>query len=512
MSERQNLEQVIQEDVKQLHGMGYAQELLRRMSGFSNFAISFSIICILAGGITSFHLALSATGGGGVGVGWAVGTLLTLVVAACMAQIASAYPTAGGLYHWASILGGRGWGWGAAWLNLAGLVFVVAAVNIGAYTIMMATFGPIFGFDPAKLGVKEQIIGMVLITTSQALLNHFGIRLTSLLTDFSGYLIFAVSTLLTVCMLWFGESHDLGRLTTFTNMSGDAGAGVWPQSGSLVGLFLLGLLLPAYTITGYDASAHTSEETIGAAHNVPKGILRSVLYSGIFGWVMVCSFVLAMPSVAEGAAQGGNAFFWLMDTIMPPTLKIVLEVLISVSNYLCGLACVTSTSRMMFAFARDGGLPGSKLLRQVHAGHRTPVPAIWCTAVLAIAATVYSPAYVTLTSACVIFLYISYAMPTAVGVFVIGKKWDRMGPFNMGIPAFRALGVIAVLFVAALFFIGIQPPNDKALYVTAGMIALLVVAWFAGVRSRFQGPPTGKRIEELQAELAREEQVLEKAS
>jgi amino acid transporter len=510
MSEREHLEEVIKQDVKQLHSMGYAQELARRMSGFSNFAISFSIICILAGGITSLHLAVAATGGGGVGVGWGVGMLFTLVVATCMAQIASAYPTAGGLYHWASILGGKGWGWGAAWLNLAGLIFIVAAVNIGTYFLIINTFGPIFGFDPAKFGVKEQLIGMVLITTSQGLFNHFGIRVTTLLTDFSGYLIFAVATLLTIGLLYFAESHDLGRLVSFSNFSGDAGAGVWPETGSGTTLFLLGLLLPVYTITGYDASAHTSEETIGAATNVPKGILRSVLWSGIFGWVMVCAFVLAMPSVAEGAAQGGNLFFWLMDAVMPRTLRWVLEVSVCVANYLCGLACVTSTSRMMFAFARDGGLPGSKVLRQVHPAYRTPVHAIWCTALLAIAATLYSPAYVTLTSACVIFLYLSYVMPTAVGVLVIGKTWDRMGPFNIGIPAFRVLGVIAVLGVALLFFIGIQPPNDKALYVTGGAVVLLFVAWFAGLRGRFQGPPMGERIAAIQGELARDEQRVEK--
>ncbi len=103
--------QKLTEDEKVLHGMGYAQELARRMGGFSNFAISFSIICILAGGITAFPVAMSSGGGFSVAIGWIVGGLFALVVAASVGQIASAYPTAGGLYHWASILGGRGWGW-----------------------------------------------------------------------------------------------------------------------------------------------------------------------------------------------------------------------------------------------------------------------------------------------------------------------------------------------------------------------------------------------------------------
>ena len=114
------------DDVKQLQSMGYKQELARRMGGFSNFAISFSIICILAGGISAFNQGIGAGGGASIGIGWLVGSVFALIVAAAMAQIASSYPTAGGLYHWSSTLGGRGFGWMTAWFNLLGLVFVVA--------------------------------------------------------------------------------------------------------------------------------------------------------------------------------------------------------------------------------------------------------------------------------------------------------------------------------------------------------------------------------------------------
>src|SRR5947208_3024979 len=93
---------VIADDVRTLHRLGYAQELLRRMSGFSNYAISLAIICILAGCITSFHLALCTVGGAAIGLGWPLATLISLAFAATMGQVASAFPTAGGLYHWAS--------------------------------------------------------------------------------------------------------------------------------------------------------------------------------------------------------------------------------------------------------------------------------------------------------------------------------------------------------------------------------------------------------------------------
>src|SRR4051812_32546315 len=271
----------IREDVKRLLALGYAQELVRRLSGFSNFAISMSIICILAGGVTSFHLGFCSVGGASIGLGWPLVALFALLVAATMAQLASAFPTAGGLYHWASILGGRGWGWTTAWFNLAGLVTVLAAINVGTYRFALGALGP----SADALGDWDanllQAMGVVAITASQAAINHMGIDVTARLTDFSGYWILLIAFLLTICLLAFAPSLDASRLLTFENLSGSAGGGTWPRTEQVVVLFALGALLPAYTITGFDASAHASEETVGAARSVPRGIVRSVLVSGI---------------------------------------------------------------------------------------------------------------------------------------------------------------------------------------------------------------------------------------
>ncbi|MGC3989946.1 MAG: amino acid permease [Chthoniobacteraceae bacterium] len=483
----------IADDVKLLESMGYKQELKRRMSAFSNFAISLSIICILAGGITSLQMATSAVGGAAAGIIWPLGCIIGLCIAATMAQVASAFPTAGGLYHWSSILGGKGWGWAAAWFNLLGLIFVTAAVNFGVYLLATGIFWPWFGWDPTKLTTMDQIIGVALITGLHALFNHFGIKLTTLLTDFSGWLIMGVAVVLTAAMLIFGHPHDVGRLFTITNYSGDAGGGVWFQSNNLFLLILLALLYPCYTLTGYDASAHTSEETVDAARNVPKGILRSVIVSGIFGWVMVCALVLALPSVADGAKQGGNIFFWLMDQVIPKGLEIPLEILIVIGNFLCGLACVTSTSRMMYAFARDGGLPFSGALKKISATHTVPVNAIWTTAIVVVACTAYAQAYAVLSAVCVIFLYISYLMPAAAGIFAYGKTWTKMGPFNLGGPLYKTLCVLGLIGLVGVGYAGMVPSAagapPLALYATVGVILALVITWFAGVRKIFAGPP-----------------------
>jgi len=478
-------------DVEQLRRMGYVQELRRRMSAFSNFAISFSTICVLAGGITSLQLGLSAVGGAAAGVVWPLGVAFSLVVALCMAQVASAFPTAGGLYHWSAILGGRGWGWATAWFNLAGLVFVTAAVNVGAYGLFVNFIGPLWGLDPAKLGLAHQMAGVAIIVASHALFNHFGIRVTTLLTDFSGYLIFAVTLLLVFVMVRAapGPGLDVARLFRFENLSGPAGGGVWPLRGSPWVMALLALMWPVYTITGFDASAHTSEETVQAARNVPKGMLRAVYLSGLVGWVMVGAFVMAMPDVGEAARQGTDVFAWLMKRVAPGRLGVALWAAIVVANYLCGLACMTSTSRMMYAFARDGGLPWSRAVSRVSPRRQTPVVAIWTTAGLALASTAYAPVYSTLTAACVVFLYLSYVMPTLVGLRALGRTWTRMGPFDLGPRAYRVLGVVAIVGVALLVWIGVQPPNQKALWVTAAMTGLLLLAWRLRVRRTFRGPP-----------------------
>ncbi len=459
------------------------------MSGFSNFAISFSIICILAGGITSLQLGISAVGGAAAGVVWPIGVVFALLVALCMAQIASAFPTAGGLYHWSSILGGKGWGWTAAWFNLGGLVFVTAAVNVGTYQLFASFLAPIFGLDPAKLTFMDQTIAVALMTVSQGALNHFGIRWTTLLTDFGGCLILVVACILTLAMLFAAQTHEWRRLFTFTNYSGEAGGAVWPRQESLFVMFLVSLMWPIYTITGFDASAHTAEETVQAARNVPKGMLRSVYLSGLFGWVMACSFVLAMTSVGEGAAHGENIFGWLTQRVLPGAFGRILWLGIVLANYICGLACVTSASRMAYAFARDGGLPFSSSLKKVSPKWRTPVPAIWAVAGLVILSTLYAPAYSTLTTSSVIFLYVSYVMPTAAGFFAYDKTWTKMGPFVLGQGLFKLLAVLSVLGVLVLIWIGVQPPNEKALPATLIFAGLLATGWWTGARKSFQGPP-----------------------
>lgn len=473
------------DDEAHLESLGYTQELSRRMSAFSNFAMAFSVICILAGGLTSLHLGLASVGGASIGYGWPFACVFSVCTALAMGQIASAFPTAGGLYHWASILGGRAWGWLTAWFNLAGLVTVLAAINVGIYTFAVGSLGPIFGFEADP---NTQIVVVLLITLSQALLNHLGIRITSFLIDISGYLIMAVTVVLVAALLFYAPSHDFARLFTWTNYSGEAGGGVWPATQNLVFLFLLGLQLPAYTITGFDASAHTAEETKGASVAVPKAIVFAVVSSSIFGWVMLASIVMAIPEMSEGIHHGDKVFFYTMAAVLPKWLCALLYLGCGVAQYLCGLATVTSSSRMVYAFARDGGLPLSSHLRQISPRYLTPVKAIWTVAFLSVGFASFSKVYSTIAVVCTIFLYISYVLPIGLGLLAYRRSWTKMGPWDLG-RFFRVAAGLSAIGCSGLIYIGVQPPNELALRIIGYFLLTTALIWFGMERKRFQGPP-----------------------
>jgi amino acid transporter len=511
-------------DKQVLHNLGYAQELARRMSGFSNFAISFSIICILAGGISSFYAAFNSTGGGGAFIGWLVGGFFSLMVSFSMGQIASAYPTAGGLYHWASILAGKFWGWFAAWFNLLGLLFVVASVDVFLYQVFFKGLlvdtvlgGNFLGMDSSTWNINTQHIFVILALVTQGLLNHYGIDITTKVTDLSGYLIFALTIIFIIALFVYSPvALDFSRLVTFENLTGPdgAGGGVIPiVAPSTFAAFFFGLIYVMYTITGFDASGHTSEETHDAQVNVPKGMWTSVFYSWIFGLVMVAAFVLTMPSIKEGAAAGFNSFFYMWDaSLMPYGLKLFLAVGFVIVNYICALAGLTSTSRMMFAFARDGGLPASRFLSHVSTQYRTPTYAIWTGAVLAFVTSLTGiigaalglqgvDIFLVLATGCAVFLYISYAIPVIAGFFAEGKTWTVKGPFNLG-KLSKPIAVVSGLGVLILATTGFFPPNTPVLYLTLGMIVLLPILWFVGINKSFEGVPTGDKIKERQKMIA----------
>jgi amino acid transporter len=396
-----------------------------------------------------------------------------------------------------------------------GLITVLGAINIGTAYFFAGTFGGMFGFT----GTDMQVVTFVAaITIIQAIFNHVGIKATTFLTDISGWLIFATTAVLVLACLFYAPAIDISRLWTFTNYSGEAGGNVFPQSDNMGYLFLLCLLLPVYTITGYDASAHTSEETKNAAHAVPKGIVNAVIWSSLVGWVMICAITLAIPDLAVAASQGWGMFYATMDAILPAGLKNVIYLGILITQLLCGLATVTSASRMLFAFARDDGMPvGSKALATVSPKYRTPVKAIWTATALCILYVMLALSikvdgtsiYVIVVNSTLVFLFLSFTVPLVAGMLAFGgPKWPQPGPWAMSAGVYKLVTVLSIVGMAVILFIAIAPPNERVLYVVAGFIALALILWVVVENRRFEGPPTGERIAARKAAIAAAERAV----
>jgi amino acid transporter len=343
--------------------------------------------------------------------------------------------------------------------------------------LLLAT---VLGVDVSGWGATQQTIFLIFALGSQALLNHYFIDITTKLTDLSGYVILGLTVILIITLFAFSSVPlDFTRLWTFQNVTGDAGGGVVPfRTESVAFAFLLGLSYVCYTITGFDASAHTSEETQDAQVNVPKGMWTAVFWSWVFGLVAVAAYVLTMPDLNEAAALGWGSFFYMWGASrMPQWLSVFLAVGMVLVNYVCALAGLTSTSRMMYAFARDGGLPGSKALANVSTKYRTPGTAVWVSAIFAFASTLYAPAYLILAVACAVFLYISMVMPIAAGLMAEGTaKWKEKGPFNLG-GLSKPNAVLAIIFGITLAISGFFPPNEKVLYFTIVFVVALFAFW-----------------------------------
>ena len=548
------------EDERRLHAMGYAQELRRRLGGFQSFAISFSIICILSGGLASLQVALGTGGPFMATGGWIIGGIFALMVAACLGQIASAFPTAGSLYHWSSLLGGKFWGWLTAYTNLLGLLFVIPAVNVILYGFLRDLFfAGVLGqdvsgwtnfFDPLNTSFTHGLVFVAVVTALQCALNHLVPRLTILLIDISGYLIFAITLLLVVLLFAHVKQFDLGSAFTFANTTGGAGGGTAPLTGSFVAI-LMGLLYPLFTITGFDGSAHVAEETVNAQGTVHRGMLQAVFWSLIFGFVLALGMVMALPAVYDMLAAdpkqtvlsadvmkalagiaggpkpldmvilGGNAFSAIFTTlIVSSVLGKICATGIVLANFLCALAALTSTSRMIYAFARDRGLPS--VLAKVDQTRQTPAVAIWCTGLvtfLLVVVTAPLNAFNALSTGSAMYLYLSYAMPIAAGMIAEGKSWTQNGPFRLGIwfkifGLLIVIGIIGVLIGGHAFVPSVQadpaatPPVAYApglIWYTIGFYAVLLLIWFGFERNRFAGPPMGDEIGRRQAMIAKQE-------
>ena len=467
------------QDSEELGALGYAQELFRTMGGFSNFAISFSIISILTGAVTLYGHGLTMGGPAEMAFGWPLVTLFTLAVAMSMAELASTLPTAGAMYHWSSKLGGKSWGWFTAWFNILGNVTVLAGIDYGCAQFLT----PLLGFDATT---KNLLFVYAAILTSHALINHFGIRLVALLNDFSVTVhIIGVIAIVAALFIFAPKQPASFFFTAVTHN---------PQGSPYWWAFIVGLLQAQWTFTGYDASASVSEETVDPRRRVPWGMVMAVVVSSVAGYLLLIALTLAIkdiPSVLNAKDASGNdvpAVITILETALGERAGTLFSALVAMAMWFCGLSAVTWCSRVVYAFSRDNGMPASSLWKRVSRKHLTPAPAIWLCVAVAFVAAVYSGAYSVVTSISVIGLYFSYTIPVFLALRArLAKGEGERGPWNLGRYS-SIVNLIAILWVAFISVILSVPDNGRAGKTIAAVTVLLALWYVLSERKRFAGP------------------------
>ena len=490
-------------DAIRLAELGYKQELHRGMSGFSNFAISFSIISVLAGCITSYGIAMSSGGPIAISVGWPLVGIFVLCVALAMGEICSVYPTAGGLYFWAGRLARKNkpvWAWYVGWFNFLGEVAVSAAIDFGAALTWMAFAS--LAWNVTVTPVNTFVLFAVILV-SHGLLNTFGVNLVSLLSNFSAWWHLVGVAVIVVALAFIPANHQT-LSWTFFHYENHYG---WANP---IYVFFIGLLMAQYTYTGFDASAHVSEETHSAATNAPKGIVNSVIVSIFAGWILLVAVTAAIQNyTAELNSPTGLPAAQIFVDAAGSKAGLFLILICGVAQYFCGMASVTANSRMSYAFSRDGALPGSRLWSKVNSRTGTPTNSIWlctvCALILASPALKSTTAYLAVTSIAVIGLYIAYVTP------VLLRRLNpdfRVGEWNLGRWS-AVIGWIAVGWVVFIVILFMLPPASPITvnnfnYAPIAVLVVLVFAtatWFAGGRQHFlKEPPPGhdtRAIEEI---------------
>ncbi len=500
------------DDARTLHRLGYAQVLIREMGGFANFAISFTIISILAGCLTSYYIAYQWGGPVAITWGWLLVGGFCIIVALAMGEIASTYPTAGGLYFWSSKLGNAGWGWFTGWFNLVGQIAVTAAIDYGAAIFTTSLLNLWFSGIP---NTRHAIfVTFTVIIALHLVINLLGVRLLAGLNSISAWWHMAGVAVIVLVLIIVPDHHQSASyvFTKTINNSGFQGHNF--SNPVFWFVFGLGLLMAQYTITGYDASAHMSEETRNASRAAAWGIVMSVVVSVIFGFVLLVAVTFAIPDTQGALGAGGNIVTYIWETSMSRTWAEFLLVIACVAQFFCGTASVTSASRMMFAFSRDGAIPGHRWWKQVSPTNRVPVYSVCAIAVLSWALMIPTywnnvVGYLVGTSIAVIGLYIAFAIP----IYLRWRAKDRFehGPWSLGNHykwidplALAWIALICVLFLMPIVPTGIPWKSGfnwnvvNYAPITVGASLILFGGWYViDAKNWFKGPIREGSDEEL---------------
>jgi urea carboxylase system permease len=473
-------------DAEDLRRIGYHQELHRRLGWFSSFAAGFSFVSILT---TVFQLFALGYSFGGPAFFWTWPLVFAgqLCVALVFAELAASWPLAGCIYQWSRRLAGEIVGWFAGWAMLIGYIVSVAAIGIALQAVLPAVWSgfQIIGTDPSVTSASGAangiLLGSVLIAIA-TVISAVGVRFMAVINGI-GVTCEIIGVVLLLALLFGHAERGPAVVTQTLNVSGNS---------PYVYAFLASTLMAAYVMYGFDSAAELSEETSEPRRVVPSAILRALLVSFVGGGFMIVAALMAAPSLTDGQLSAGGIAY-VITSRLDSTLGRALLTVVAISIVSACLAIQNSASRVMFSMARDGRLPGARLLARVHPQTGTPIVTGIAVGVLAIAVLLINlgnpAAFAAVTSTSVVIVYLAYLLVTVPalrarlrrrlptkrpGSFSLGRwglpvnlfavvygvammvniAWPRQSVYDPGGTS-RVLQYLALLFVAGMVVVGL---------------------------------------------------------
>jgi amino acid permease (GABA permease) len=485
-----------QKTEEQLERFGYQAEMPRNLSMLSILGLSFAIMAVPYGLSTTMYITL--TNGQAVSIlwGWVLVSLLSLCIAASLAEICGVFPVSGGVYYWSAMLCPKKYApivsFIAGWMTLVGNWTVTLSINFGGAQLILSAIS-IFNSDYVA-NQWQTVLCFWAVMLICALVNIFFSRHLNLIN--------------TICIWWTGigvliilitllATAREKRSAKFVFTHYDASASGWPDAWS----FFVGLLQASYVLTGYGMVPSLCEEVQNPEREVPRAIVLSVAAAGITGIIYLLPILFVLPNIQMLLdVSNSQPIGLLFQTVTESKaggfglLLIILGIL-----FFAGIGALTAASRCTYAFARDGAIPGYRLWKKVHPKLDVPIWAIFLsTAVDCILGCIYfgsSAAFNSFTGVATLCLLSSYCVPVLISL-VRGRRFVKNSPYSLGKFGFaiNTISIVFICFASVIFCVPVSLPvsaetMNYASVVFAGFGIISAVWYFAYARKNFKGPP-----------------------
>ncbi len=458
----------INDDAKILEKFQYKQELKRSLKFFSSFAVAFSFISITTGIFTNYRFVIQTGGPAGIW-SWIVTVAGQLLVALIFAELAGIIPVSGYSYQWMKRLSTPFVSWISGWISFSFLVLVIPAVDWGLAPVLAGLL---------NIPISNHNIMIIVMTTIilQAALNIIGVKLAAYIND-SAVFTEAVGIIgLTVFLFIAAFRHDTDPAILFN--TGNAATG-----SAYIVPFIMTMLMGAFTLVGFEASANLSEETVNAHKTVPKAVIGSVAVSGIFGMFFLIAATMSIPNLSA-VLSSDNPLPYVIEINLGTVIGKLFLVLVSISIFACGLVITTSAGRLIYAMSRDNAFFFSNRFKKISPKTNSPVEATLLVLLLSLITIYFADSLSLLIGATAVLPALIYLI-TIVSYGLTRKNVDfKKDNFTLGKFAKPVFALALLWLVIEIGILTIPEDFHNVTIVSALIVLFGVICYFFFFRTK----------------------------